>query len=170
MGYEDGKKLKIFTGNANPKLAKEIAMGEEEGTVIIAEEQTDGRGRLGRAWTSPKGSGIWMSIIIKPKIAQMDASKVTQITAASVYSAISEMGIETNIKWPNDILVNGKKVVGILTELSAEIDCIKYVVVGIGINVNNSGFSEELKSKATSMYIETGKKFYRKEFIKPKFF
>ena len=86
----------------------------------------------------------------------------------AVCEAIKEVtGLNAGIKWPNDILVNGKKVVGILTELSAEIDCIKYVVVGIGINVNNSSFSEELKNKATSMYIETGKKFYRKDFIKP---
>lgn len=149
------------------KLAKEIAMGEEEGTVIIAEEQTDGRGRLGRAWTSPKGSGIWMSIIIKPKIAPMDASKVTQITAASVYSAISEMGIETNIKWPNDIVLNGKKVSGILTEMTSEMMQINYMAIGIGINVNlDAGdIPEDIIEKATSLKIECGRKINRKELI-----
>lgn len=149
------------------KLAKEIAMSEEEGTIIIAEEQTSGRGRLGREWTSPRGRGIWMSIIIKPKIDPMDASKITQITAASVNSAMNEIGIETKIKWPNDIVLNGKKVCGILTEMTSEMIQINYMVIGIGINVNldKDDIPKEILEKATSLKIETGKDVNRKELI-----
>ena len=150
------------------KSAKDFAQKEEqEGTVIISEEQTEGRGRLGRNWSSPKRKGIWMSMVIKPKIDPIDASKVTQITAASVYSALSEMGIETQIKWPNDIILNEKKVCGILTEMSSEMMQINYMVVGIGINVNLDleDIPQDIREKATSLKIETGENIDRKELI-----
>lgn len=150
------------------KLAKEIAQNKgTQGTVIISEEQTQGRGRLGRSWTSPKGKGVWMSIVVKPEIDPIDASKITQITAASVYSALSEMKIETQIKWPNDIILNDKKVCGILTEMSSEMMQINYMVVGIGINVNLDleNIPQDIREKATSLKIETGQEIDRKELI-----
>ena len=163
-----GKHIYYYSSiDSTNKLAKEIAIEEDEGSVVIAEEQTSGRGRLGREWTSPHRSGIWMSLIIKPNIEPMDASKITQLTAASVYSALSEMGIETKIKWPNDIVLNGKKVCGILTEMSSEMMQINYMVIGIGINVNldKEAIPEEIVNKATSLKIETGKVVNRKELI-----
>lgn len=164
-----GKEIRYFdTLESTNDLAKEVAKeSNSEGIVIITEEQTKGKGRLGRNWTSPKKKGIWMSLIIKPKIDPIEASKITQITAASIYNALSEMGIETLIKWPNDIILNCKKVCGILTEMSSEMMQINYMVVGIGINANldDVDIPVGIKEKATSLKIETGEKINRKELI-----
>ncbi|MGI1690705.1 biotin--[acetyl-CoA-carboxylase] ligase [Thermoanaerobacter uzonensis] len=145
-------------------FAKEIASRVPDGTVIIAEEQTAGRGRLGRSWISQKGCGIWMSIILKPNIQPQEAINLTQVAAISVVKAIEEVfHVESKIKWPNDIILNNKKVCGILTEMSSEIDKINYVIIGIGVNVNCDNFPEELKGKATSLYLETNSKVDRKK-------
>lgn len=144
-------------------MAKDIAGNVQNGTVIIAEEQTSGRGRLGRTWISPKGCGIWMSIILKPNLKPQDAVKLTQVAAVSVVSSIIEVAnMDAGIKWPNDIIINGKKVCGILTEMNSEIDKINYVVIGIGLNANCSEFPDDLKDKATSLYLERGAKIDRK--------
>lgn len=145
--------------------AKELAeMNEEHGTVIISEEQTLGRGRLGRNWVSPKYKGIWMSIILRPNIITQNASQITLVGAAAVQKAILKMGIKTSIKWPNDIVFNSKKVCGILTEMSGEIDHINYLVMGIGINVNleEEDIPMDLKEIATSLKLDTGKHIDRK--------
>lgn len=145
-------------------FAKEIASNVPDGTVIIAEEQTAGRGRLGRSWISQKGCGIWMSIILKPNLQPKEAINLTQVAAISVVKAIEEVfHVESKIKWPNDIILNNKKVCGILTEMSSEIDKINYVIIGIGVNVNCDNFPEELKGKATSLYLETNSKVDRKK-------
>lgn len=145
--------------------AKEIALDEKEGTVLIAEEQTEGKGRMGRSWVSPKGKGIWMSIILKPNVEPMKVPKLTLVGAAAVYKALENMGIKAQIKWPNDVLIDGKKICGILTEMSGELNMVNYVIMGIGINVNldEGDFPEELKDKATSLKISTGKEISRKE-------
>ena len=151
-------------GSTNAK-AKELAeLGEEHGTVIISEEQTLGRGRLGRNWVSPKYKGIWMSIILRPNIITENISQITLLGAAAVQKAIMKMGIKTSIKWPNDIVLNSKKVCGILTEMSGEVDHINYLVMGIGINVNlqEEDFPQELKDIATSLTLESGKHIERK--------
>lgn len=152
------------TNNEAKKWARE---GTKEGTVVIAEEQTMGRGRLGRNWTSPKYKGIWMSIILRPDIAPMKVSKITQIGAAAVTMAAEEMGIDTFIKWPNDIIMNGKKVCGILTEMSGELTKVNYVIMGIGINVNieKEEFPEEIQIVASSLKIEKGQYIKRKELV-----
>ncbi|CAM0496616.1 biotin--[acetyl-CoA-carboxylase] ligase [Thermoanaerobacter kivui] len=145
-------------------FAKEIASNAPDGTIIIAEEQTSGRGRLGRSWLSQKGCGIWMSVILKPDLQPQQAINLTQVAAISVVKAIEEIvNVECKIKWPNDIILNNKKVCGILTEMSSEIDKINYVVIGIGVNVNCDNFPEELKGKATSLYLETHSKIDRKK-------
>src|SRR5690606_22693461 len=108
------------------KKAKEIAIDESEGAVLIAEEQTQGKGRMGRSWVSPKSKGIWMSIILKPDLEPMKVPKLTLIGAAAVHKALDNMGIKTQIKWPNDILINGKKICGILTEMSGELNMVNY--------------------------------------------
>ena len=154
--------------STNEECKRQAVKGKNDGLLVVCDYQSAGKGRLGRTWVAESHDNLCMSFLLYPDISPMKAPQLTLLTGMAVCEAIKEVtGLNAGIKWPNDILVNGKKVVGILTELSAEIDCIKYVVVGIGINVNNSSFSEELKNKATSMYIETGKKFYRKDFIKP---
>ena len=147
--------------------AKSVASeGALEGTLIIADEQVKGRGRLGRTWTSPKGTGIWMSLILRPDIEPIHAAKMTQIAAAAMNESIIRVtGLNAGIKWPNDIIVNKKKVCGILTEMSAELNTVNYIVVGIGVNVNVEAFPEDLIDKATSLKIETDQSVKRKEIV-----
>lgn len=149
--------------NSTSTYAKEIATkGCESGTLIISELQLDGRGRLGRNWESPKGSGIWMSLVLKPDLAPTKASKITQITAAAVVLAINKIyKLDAKIKWPNDVVVDGKKICGILTEMNAELNHINYVVVGIGVNVNAENFPSDLEEKATSIARITSEKSNR---------
>ena len=124
--------------------------GEAEGTIVLAEAQTKGRGRLGRQWVSPKYKGIYASIILRPKISPQAAPILTLLSAVSICEAIKEVTqIEAQIKWPNDILINNKKLGGILTELNAEMDEVRFVVIGIGLNVNND--KKNLVSGATSL-------------------
>ncbi|SHH42321.1 BirA family transcriptional regulator, biotin operon repressor / biotin-[acetyl-CoA-carboxylase] ligase [Caloranaerobacter azorensis DSM 13643] len=161
-----GRKIIHFDSidSTNIKAKQLAAEGAKEGTVVIAEEQTMGRGRLGRGWVSPKGKGIWMSIILRPNIDPIDASKVTQIGAAAVWSALSKVGVDAYIKWPNDIVLNGKKVCGILTEMSAELNRINYLVIGIGVNVNinSQEIPKEINNIATSIKAEVGHDVDRK--------
>lgn len=149
------------TNIAALKLAYE---GVPEGTIVVAEEQTTGKGRLGRTWFSPKYTGIWVSVILKPTIPPQQAPQLTLLAAVGVVRGIeASTGIRCEIKWPNDILINGKKVVGILTELQAEADRINAVVIGIGINVNQQleHFPEDLRETATSLAIESQEKLNR---------
>lgn len=151
------------------KIAHSLAGdGAEEGTIVVADQQTSGRGRLARAWFSPKQTGIWMSLILRPKIPINKTPQLTLLTAVALIQAIEEVtGLTPEIKWPNDILINGKKIVGILTELQAEADQVHSVIIGIGMNVNHAldQFPEELQSVATSIAIETGKSSDRAEVI-----
>jgi len=150
-----GKKIVHFeTIDSTNGYGKKIASEELDGTVIISEEQTKGKGRIGRQWHSKSKEGIWMSIILKPNIMPQKAPFITLIAGASIVKALNNLGIETTIKWPNDIIINNKKVAGILTELSAEIDRINYIVLGIGINVKTTEFSQEISEIATSLYKE----------------
>lgn len=155
--------------STNLHAKRTAEQGFIDGTVIIADEQLKGKGRLGRTWTSPKGKGIWMSIMLKPCINPSQAAKVTLLTACAVNKTIFETcGIDAKIKWPNDIVCNGKKLCGILTEMSAELDEIHYLIVGIGINVNleKEDLPEELHSTATSIRIEKGANVSRKDLVK----
>ncbi|NLL82533.1 MAG: biotin--[acetyl-CoA-carboxylase] ligase [Tissierellia bacterium] len=163
-----GRKIYYYdTIKSTNKMAKEIAHNEEEGVVIVAEEQLEGRGRLGRTWESPKKKGIYFSIILKPQVHPMKVSKLTLVGAAAVNLALEEMGVTSNIKWPNDILIKGKKVCGILTEMSSELNMINYVVMGIGINVNldRNEIPEDLQDKATSLKIESKDEINRKKLM-----
>ncbi|GGB52190.1 bifunctional ligase/repressor BirA [Fictibacillus barbaricus] len=155
------------------KSTQEIAYslardGAPEGSIVLADEQTGGRGRLGRAWQSPAGTGIWMSLILRPEIPLQKAPQLTLLIAVAASKAIEKVtGLEAAIKWPNDLLINGKKTAGILTELQAEADSIHSVIVGIGMNVNQESkhFSEEIAQIATSLAIEGGKTYKRAEVI-----
>lgn len=165
-GFVGRKVIYLETVDSTNTHAKRLAEGPFlDGTVVIAEEQSAGRGRLGRHWVSPTGKGIWMSLLLKPDISPIDAPKLTIVAACSAAKAIHDCcGIEAGIKWPNDIVANGRKLCGILTEMSAEEDEIKYVVVGIGINANLrlSDFGPEVSSMATSLSIESGGDIPRK--------
>lgn len=132
-----------------------------DGSVFIAEIQNGGKGRRGRKWESQEGKGIWMSILSKPDISLADVSKISLAAGLAVCDTMREAGLDAMIKWPNDIVINKRKVCGILTELSIEKSGKNYVVTGIGINVNTMGFSQELSERATSMFLECGKKFLR---------
>lgn len=164
-----GRKIKYFASldSTNIKAKDLAADGEADGAIVISEEQTMGKGRLGRSFISPKGKGIWMSIILRPDIEPLSASIITQIAAAALNLAAAEMEIQTYIKWPNDIILNNKKVCGILTEMSAELTNINYVILGIGINANldKNDFTEEVTKKATSFKEEAGKKISRQELL-----
>lgn len=148
------------------QTAKMLAeQGASHGTLVVAERQVSGRGRRGRPWHSPKGSGIWMSILLRPQIHPMSASMLTLVAAMAVYDAISSRVEGCAIKWPNDIVIDGRKVCGILTEMSSELDNIHYVVIGIGINVNTDDFPEDIASVAASMHVITGTYYKRAEII-----
>lgn len=139
---------------------------EPHGTLFVADMQMAGKGRRGRIWKSPSGSSIYMTILLYPDIPPVKAPQLTLIMAIAVAEGIREVtGLETKIKWPNDIVVNGKKICGILTEMSTEIDYINHVVIGIGINVNMESFPEDIAKTATSLRIEAGKEFRRFELI-----
>lgn len=143
--------------STNNEIRRMAENGAPDGTLAIAEIQTAGKGRRGRSWTSPRGSGIWMSFLLRPEFAPEYASMLTLVTAMAVEKAVrEETGLDCQIKWPNDIVVNGRKICGILTEMSTEEDSIRYVVVGIGINVNTREFPEEIRKTATSIAIECG--------------
>lgn len=161
------------TVDSTQKIAQRLGLENvPEGTVVIAEEQVGGRGRLNRVWHSPKNTGVWMSIILRPNIPIPKTPQLTLLTAVAIVQAINDCtSIEAHIKWPNDILVNGKKLTGILTELQAEADRVHSVIIGIGINVNQTktDFPEELQSIATSLLIEKGQHVNRAELIRAVF-
>jgi BirA family biotin operon repressor/biotin-[acetyl-CoA-carboxylase] ligase len=141
--------------STNTRLKQLAAEGAEEGTVVIALEQTGGRGRMGRNWASTKDSGIWMSILLRPDLHPMDVQVLTLAASVAVIETLQpHLSEKPGIKWPNDILVDGRKICGILTELSAEIDRVNYVIVGIGLNTaqTTEDFPQELQSTATSIF------------------
>ena len=148
-----GQNIEYFgTIDSTNIYASKIADKSPEGTVIIADEQTSGKGRIGRKWFSK--NGIYFSIILKPEIELTRVSFLTQLAGAALLVALKNVGVDVKIKWPNDIILNGKKIAGILTEMSAEVDRIFYVVVGVGINLYNQKFDDEIREKATSILKE----------------
>lgn len=156
--------IKIFyypeIGSTNNEAKKMANEGCPEGTLIITETQLIGRGRLARGWFSPRGKGIWFSVVLRPPFPPQEAPKCTLMCAVAINRAIRQLtGLACGIKWPNDILIGGRKLVGILTEMSAEMDAINYVVIGMGINVNIEPLElpAELKETATSLQIELGR-------------
>ena len=134
-----------------------------------ADSQASGKGRRARKWFSPAGLGIYLSFVLRPAISPAEAAKITLLTSVSTAEAVSELtGLQARIKWPNDILAGGKKIAGILAEISTELDSINYMVVGLGLNVNvpQGAFPEELRGIATSVLIETGREFSRAQLLK----
>ena len=140
--------------------------GAAHGTLFVADMQVAGKGRRGRVWKSPSGSSIYMTILLYPDIPPVKAPQLTLLMAIAVAEGIQEVtGLETKIKWPNDIVYQGKKLCGILTEMSADMDQIHYVIVGIGINVQMTDFPKEIQNTATSLKLVTGKTLLRNELL-----
>ncbi|EKQ53853.1 MULTISPECIES: biotin--[acetyl-CoA-carboxylase] ligase [unclassified Clostridium] len=147
--------------------AKELAQKDaENGTIVIAEKQTLGSGRFNRKWVSPSG-GLWFTLILRPTIPPTEAPKITQIAAASVYKTLKKFNINATIKWPNDILLNNRKLCGILAEMKCDMDSVHYLVLGIGMNINidKNDFDESIKSTATSLKVECKNEFKRSEIL-----
>ena len=153
--------------STNTKAQELAEKGYPSGTLVVADKQESGKGRRGRSWVSPSGTGIFMTLMIKPDINPNNASMLTLVASLAVAKAITSVtGEEALIKWPNDIVINGKKVCGILTEMNAQFDYINHIVVGIGINVHNESFPEEISQMASSLMIEAGgKRFHRAQII-----
>lgn len=172
---EIGKEVRYYdiVDSTNTK-AKQLAEQENtHGLLVIAEQQEMGKGRRGKTWSSQKGMGIWMSLIVKPKIKPVSASMLTLIAALAVTKAIRQIEgekenkhfLDAKIKWPNDIVVNGKKVCGILTEMSSELDYINHIVIGIGINANIEKFPDKINNIATSLLLEGKKHIKRSQLV-----
>jgi len=156
-----------FRTDSTNRVAIELGYaGEPEGAVILAEEQTAGRGRAGRSWHSERGMGLYVTLLLRPKLSPAQAPLLTMLAGLSAHSAVlAQTGLSAELKWPNDLLLNGKKVGGILTEMHAEPSAVRFVIVGIGVNVNQEKFPAELSSVATSLGKETGRLHSRLEFL-----
>ena len=157
----------FFKTDSTNRVAMELGYaGEPEGAVVLAEEQTAGRGRAGRAWHSERGTGLYFTVLLRPRLSPAQAPLLTMLAGLSARDAIeAQTGLTPELKWPNDLLVNGKKVGGILTEMHAEPSVVRFVIVGIGINVNQDKFPVELAPIATSLRRESGKMNYRLELL-----
>lgn len=156
----ENKKIIYYTqlDSTNTEITRLAEQGAAHGTVVVADAQTAGKGRRGRAWESPAGQNIYMSILLRPNCVPDRAPMLTLIMAYSVAKVIRQLGFsDVQIKWPNDLVMSGKKICGILTEMQLNDTDIDYVVVGVGINVNTSEFPEELKETATSLYLQSGR-------------
>jgi BirA family biotin operon repressor/biotin-[acetyl-CoA-carboxylase] ligase len=163
-----GKRIyHFFKTDSTNRVALELGhAGEPEGAVVVAEEQTAGRGRAGRAWYSEHAAGIYATLLLRPRLAPVQAPLLTMMAGLSAHAAIqAQTGLTVDLKWPNDLLINGKKVGGILTEMHAEPGQIRFVIVGIGLNVNQEKFAGELGAIATSLRLETGKTQSRLELL-----
>jgi BirA family biotin operon repressor/biotin-[acetyl-CoA-carboxylase] ligase len=148
--------------STNTLLMREAESGAPEGTVYFADEQTAGRGRGAHSWASPPGSGLYVSILLRPRIAPADVLWISLAAGLAVREAVRQVtSLEADLRWPNDLLLGPRKFCGILTELNAEVTRVRHLVIGIGINVHQESFPEELSPQATSLRIETGKHWPR---------
>ena len=156
-----------FRTDSTNRVALELGYANEpEGSVVLAEEQTAGRGRAGRSWHSERAAGIYVTLLLRPRISPVQAPLLTMMAGLSAHTAIqTQTGLQPDVKWPNDLMLNGKKLSGILTEMHAETTLVRFVIVGIGINVNQENFPSELSAIATSLRAETGKPQSRLELL-----
>ncbi len=166
--HKIGRDIRVFeeTTSTNDVIEKLARDGVPEGVVVFAESQTKGRGRLGRKWVSPTHKGLWFSILLRPELSPQETTQLTAASATALRRAIQYVtGLAVVIKWPNDLLIGGKKVVGILTEMSAEVDRVRHVILGIGVDVNQEveDFPPEIRNIATSLKIESGQAISRAE-------
>ena len=163
-----GREIHVFqeTTSTNDVAARLARGGAEEGAVVFAESQTKGRGRMGRVWISPAGKGLWFTVLLRPNFPPQGTTQLTIAAATALARAVTlQTGIVPEIKWPNDILIRGRKIAGILTEMRAEVDRVQEVLLGIGMDVNleKSDLPDDLRRIATSLKIETGQTVNRAE-------
>ena len=156
-----GRDIRVFqeTTSTSDVLEKLAQDGVKEGVVVFAEAQTKGRGRLGRTWVSPAGKGLWFSVLLRPALRPQEATQLTVVAATALARAVqTHTGLTPEIKWPNDLLLRGRKAAGILTELHAELDHIKSTILGVGLDVNQTAkeFPVALRPHATSLGVESG--------------
>ena len=152
--------------STNVQAGREAELGAPHGTLVVADKQMQGRGRRGRQWDSPSNANIYFTILLRPEFEPNQASMLTLLMAYCVAKAIAiETGEQALIKWPNDVVMNGKKICGILTELKVKKGSIDHVVIGVGINVGKQEFSSEIVDKATSIETECGKKISRSALV-----
>ncbi len=150
--------------STNDEAAAWARAGAPHGATVVADAQTRGRGRLGRAWHSPPGANLYSSTVLRPPIPPRRAPPITLAAAVAVAEAIAAEGLAPELKWPNDALVDGRKVAGILTEMTATVEAVAFVVVGIGVNLNQRDFPDELAARATSLARELGRAVDRDAF------
>jgi len=157
----------LFRTDSTNRVAMELGYADEpEGAVVLAEEQTAGRGRAGRSWYSERGAGLYVTLLLRPKLSPAQAPLLTMLAGLSAHTAVlAQTGLAPELKWPNDLLLNGKKLGGVLTEMHAEPSAVRFVVVGVGVNVNQENFPAELSSLATSLRKETGRLHSRLELL-----
>jgi BirA family biotin operon repressor/biotin-[acetyl-CoA-carboxylase] ligase len=150
-------------------VARDLAAsGADEGTSVIAREQTAGRGRQGRLWSSPAGEGLYLSLILRPKIKAVDSAIVTIAAAVGVAETLKlEFGVAVDIKWPNDVLASGRKICGILVESAIQNNQLQYAVMGIGVNIAQRSFPNGIEDSATSLLLETGRQIEPEDFAQP---
>lgn len=163
-----GREVTYFdlTDSTNTQARILAEQGAPHGTLVVADQQDGGKGRRGRSWVSPAGEGIWMTILLRPEMNPINASMLTLVMALAAEKGIRETtGQKSLIKWPNDLVLNKKKICGILTEMSTDQMEIKYVLIGIGINVSQTEFPDEIKETATSLYKESGELTPRSKII-----
>jgi len=161
-------KLHFFPAipSTNTLAMQEAEAGAPEGMAYFADEQTAGRGRTGHSWESPPGSGLYLSILLRPHIAPADVLWLSLAAGLAVREAVMQVSsLEADLRWPNDLLLGGKKFSGILTELNAEVTRVRHLVIGIGINTHQEAFPQELSQQATSLRIETGQHWPRQELL-----
>jgi BirA family transcriptional regulator, biotin operon repressor / biotin---[acetyl-CoA-carboxylase] ligase len=152
--------------STNTHAMAEAEGGAPEGMVYFADEQTAGRGRGAHTWASPPGSGLYISVLLRPRMAPADVLWLSLAAGLAVHDAVKQVtSLEADLRWPNDLLFGSKKFGGILTELNAEVTRVRHLVIGIGINVHQQRFPEELRSLATSLCIETGRSWPRQELL-----
>ena len=151
--------------STNNQARRRAEQDAPEGLAVIAETQTAGKGRLGRSWHSPENSGAWISVLLRPHMPPTEAHKLTLVTAVAVNEYLLSAGFESGIKWPNDILWQGRKLCGILCEMQADMDAVSWVVIGFGINVNEMNFPDELKTRTVSLAEISGRKQNRADII-----
>lgn len=151
-----GRQVRCYdvVGSTNNEAKLLAEQGAAHGTLVVSEIQDAGKGRRGRGWSSPPGLGVWMTVILRPDMRPVHASMLTLLAAMAVSDAVLALGLPCQIKWPNDIVIRGKKICGILTEMSTEMESINYVVTGMGINVHNREFPESIADVATSLDME----------------
>ncbi len=151
--------------DSTQRVARELGRaGAPEGTVVIAEAQTAGRGRLGRTWHSPRGVNLYCSIVLRPPLSPAAVPQVALVAGVAAAAALAETpGLAPRLKWPNDVLIDGRKVAGILTEMEAEVERVHHVILGIGVNLNapRAAFPPELRERATSLFLATGRRVDR---------